>query len=192
MVIRPENLRLPCFTDVEASSLGQNSYPIEIAWNLEDGSIESHLINPYLVEEWTDWDPGAQAVHGLSRAYLADHGEHPDSVAHRMNQVLAGKTVYSDAITFDGMWIGELFAGAMIEREFKIKDIWFLFEAVRPEPSLTSVMLDAMGSDKRFMNHVMKAYDAAWNKVEGQRHRAAADVQHRIEWFKLSRNFPNY
>lgn len=189
-VLRPEDLQLPCFVDVEASSLSPDSYPIEIAWSLEDGSIESHLINPDHVEEWTDWSTRAQTVHGLSRTYLAEHGEHPDAVAHRMNQALAGKVVYTDSIIYDSMWLGELFEGEMIPRQFGIKDIWQLFETVQPEPSLDAIMLDAMALDKRFMNHARKAYDAAWSKVEGQRHRAAVDVWHHQEWFKMVKDFP--
>ena len=37
---------IPSFIDFEASSLTVKSYPIEVAWNLEDGTIESHLISP--------------------------------------------------------------------------------------------------------------------------------------------------
>ena len=34
------------FLDFEASSLSDDSYPIEVGWAGEDGSTEQHLIRP--------------------------------------------------------------------------------------------------------------------------------------------------
>jgi hypothetical protein len=34
------------FLDFEASSLSDESYPVEVAWVFEDGHAESHLIRP--------------------------------------------------------------------------------------------------------------------------------------------------
>ena len=39
--------QMPRFLDIEASSLSNTSYPIEIAWSDGQGNIESYLINPY-------------------------------------------------------------------------------------------------------------------------------------------------
>jgi hypothetical protein len=114
-------LQIPIFADFEASSLSSDSYPIEVAWNIGQ-DIESHLINPYCIESWTDWDPVAQAVHGLSRNYLSTHGEHPTSVAERMNQVLSGQSIYFDGMPHDQWWMDELFAAAEIKRQFKVSD----------------------------------------------------------------------
>jgi len=51
------NQHLPCFVDVEASSLDEKeSYPTEIAWSNENGDIQSYLKNPYYFESCTDWD----------------------------------------------------------------------------------------------------------------------------------------
>jgi len=66
---------MPRFLDIEASSLNDASYPIEIAWSDEKGNIESHLINPYAIEEWTDWDFYAEhKIHGLSRFMCRELG----------------------------------------------------------------------------------------------------------------------
>lgn len=40
------------FLDFEASSLSDQSYPVEVAWVFQDGRTESHLINP--APEWVD------------------------------------------------------------------------------------------------------------------------------------------
>ncbi len=67
----------PCFIDFEASSLSIHSYPTEVAWSNPDGSIEEHLINPYHVKGWTDWDPAAQGITGISRQMLREKGRSP-------------------------------------------------------------------------------------------------------------------
>ena len=53
------------FLDFEASSLGKQGYPIEVAWVLSNGEEESHLIRPD--PTWTDWDLKAEAIHGIAR-----------------------------------------------------------------------------------------------------------------------------
>lgn len=101
----------PIFLDIEASSLdGIASYPIEIAWGREKGEITSYLINPYgYPDDWTDWDPSAQAVHGLSRYYLSQHGELPETVATIIETALGGRVVYTDEHSFDRFWLRRLF-----------------------------------------------------------------------------------
>ena len=102
--------QLPLFIDIEASSLGSRSYPIEIAWNYPDGSIEAHLISPAGIERWTDWSADAEKIHGISRAQLHKDGKSPSWVCCRMNQQFVGHVVYSDDPDYDGMWLAELFA----------------------------------------------------------------------------------
>ena len=63
--------------DFEASSLSDDSYPIEVgvavALNLDEPiRVWSSLIRP--VREWTirhDWDPAAERVHHIPAALLA-------------------------------------------------------------------------------------------------------------------------
>ncbi|WP_171905933.1 hypothetical protein [Sphingobium phenoxybenzoativorans] len=52
------------FLDFEASSLAKRSYPIEVGWVFEDGSSAAYLIRP--APDWTDWDAGAAAIHGIA------------------------------------------------------------------------------------------------------------------------------
>ena len=70
------------FLDFEASSLGKDSYPIEVAWVFEDGRSETHLIRP--APAWTDWDERAAAIHGILRADLEIHGTAAEVVAARL------------------------------------------------------------------------------------------------------------
>jgi len=93
--------------DCEASSLREGSYPIEIGWCFADtGEVESHLVAPHA--DWTDWDPEAEAVHGITRRVLVDRGLAIDVVASRMRTMLNGRQLYADG-TWDQRWINRLF-----------------------------------------------------------------------------------
>jgi hypothetical protein len=98
------------FLDFEASSLGADSYPIEVGWVMEDGSAEDHLIRP--AAAWTDWDPTAEAIHGLSREVLLARGEPHEDVARRMMQVLTAHEVFASAPSWDGKWLSVLLRAA--------------------------------------------------------------------------------
>jgi len=45
---------LPIFIDIEASSLSEKSFSIEIAWNYPGHEIENNLLNPDHIEDWVD------------------------------------------------------------------------------------------------------------------------------------------
>jgi hypothetical protein len=102
------------FLDFEASSLGDDSYPIEVGWVFEDGREEAHLIRP--APAWTDWDPQAEAVHGVSREALAAEGEPHDAVARRMVEVLNGHDLHASSPSWDGKWLSVLLRAAGLPR----------------------------------------------------------------------------
>jgi DNA polymerase III epsilon subunit-like protein len=102
------------FIDFEASSLSRRSYPIEVAWVFENGDAESHLIRP--APGWIDWDPNAQAIHGIDRASLEREGTPHDIVARRMVELLAGHDLRTSAPSWDGKWLSVLLRGAGLPR----------------------------------------------------------------------------
>ena len=102
------------FLDFEASSLSDRSYPIEIGWVFEDGGSESHLIRP--AARWEEWDPAAEALHGISRAKLLADGEHHEAVARRMVDALADHDLYASAPSWDGKWLSTLLRTAGLPR----------------------------------------------------------------------------
>lgn len=113
--------RMRVFLDFEASSLADDSYPIEIGWAAEDGSAEAHLIRP--APAWSDWDPAAQAMHGLTRARLCDEGEPHDQVALRTLAALAGHDLFASAPSWDGKWMSVLLRSAGLPRHaLRLKD----------------------------------------------------------------------
>lgn len=169
---------LPTFLDFEASSLSRNSsYPIEVAWNDENGSIESHLISPASIRDWTDWDPDSEKVHGIPRDELIRAGKPPQEVCLRMNEQLAGKTVYCDAPRYDGMWLARLFSvGDGVLPTFELAGIDdLLVERLSPQIASRAYWLTEI-----------------WNmKVEARtrlprQHRAAWDVEYLMEVWKIA------
>ncbi|TCV88558.1 MULTISPECIES: hypothetical protein [Methylomonas] len=155
-----------------------NSYPIEIAWYDQNGNIESHLINPYTVDDWIDWDYNAQQIHGISRKLCGEQGVHPKFLCHRMNQsIQPGETIYADGIPFDDWWIETLYSVGSSAgfAEFNIvhSDSLML-------PLLTTIEDD---SNKRRRLYEQLKLDA--RKKVGGRHRARIDVQYLIELFHL-------
>lgn len=166
---------LPIFVDVEASSFAGDSYPIEIAWNMPDSKIENHLINPYCIKEWIDWDPASQAVHGLSRNYLSNNGEPPLSVAKRMNKVLSGCDVYSDAAEYDAFWIDQLFKVTGLIREFSVRDFYSLL----PNEITNGYFMSN--------NSVLSKYQEKARKRAGvAAHRASHDVKYLVELYMMT------
>lgn len=109
------------FLDFEASSLGKNSYPIEVGWAGEDGSTESHLICP--APGWFDWDPTAEAVHRIARAQLVAEGEPHRQVARRVLEALKAHKVFVSAPSWDGKWMSVLLrAGGIPRHALKLRD----------------------------------------------------------------------
>src|SRR5215203_4879026 len=110
---------MPClsntvFLDFEASSLGKQGYPIEVAWAFASGEEESHLIRP--AASWTDWDTKAGRIHGISREQLKSEGTALDDVAQRMVSVLTGRALYATAPSWDGKWLSKLLRAAGLPR----------------------------------------------------------------------------
>ncbi|MCI0486080.1 MAG: hypothetical protein L0229_05720 [Blastocatellia bacterium] len=168
---------IPSFLDFEASSLSPYSYPIEVAWNLADGSIESHLISPETIMHWTDWDPESEKIHTIPRQELIAHGKPPAWVCERMNEQLSGKTVYSDAPRFDGRWLMKLFS---------------VYENPEPDFLLGNAydcILNTLCPDiaSRVYGVVkLEALILEARKRVPKQHRAAWDVEYLVEMWKLA------
>lgn len=171
---------IPKFLDIEAAGLTARTYPIEVAWSDEAGSIESYLIDPSSVPEWAAfWDAGAERVHRIGPETLAREGREPAWVAERLNDALAGKRLYSDAVEWDRHWLDQLFEVADFNRDFELADIAELFEERTPNP-WGDMFRDGWLIDINSLS------DAAWTVVgEEARHRAATDVLHHIVWYQL-------
>jgi hypothetical protein len=108
----------PPIIDLEASGFGRGSYPIEVGFALD---IHSFLIKPE--DDWTHWSEEAQQIHGISREQLQAEGMCIEDIALKLNELLRGQTLYSDAWSYDSSWIGRLFDSAGIIQRFRIETI---------------------------------------------------------------------
>jgi hypothetical protein len=103
------------FMDFEASGLTEDSYPIEVAWVLEDGTAETHLVRP--APHWTAWTASAEETHQISRQTLEEKGEPADAVARRVIEALSGHDLYASAPEWDGKWLSDLLEAGGFPRE---------------------------------------------------------------------------
>jgi hypothetical protein len=113
--------RVPLIIDLEASGFGRGSYPIEVGFALENRDIHAFLIKPEA--DWTHWSEEAEEIHGISREQLQTEGMNIEEIALKLNDMLRGETLYSDAWSFDSSWIGRLFDSAGIVQRFRIETI---------------------------------------------------------------------
>jgi hypothetical protein len=162
---------LHTFIDFEASSLGDFSYPIEVAWNTLNGLIEEYLISPDKIESWIDWSPESEKVHGLSKSYLVKFGKPPSLVCLQMNQQLSGKIIYSDNPDYDSMWLSKLYVASKLGRSpFYLRDI---------DELLMGLLMPRFSHDQTLVK-IATSKEAA-RKMIGGRHRAAMDVRYLLE-----------
>jgi len=98
---------LPIIIDIEASGFGRNSYPIEIGIVLENKQTHCFLIKP--APEWDHWDIEGEALHGITRETLLKYGHSAIEVADFLNELLIGKTIYSDGWSYDQTWLHVLY-----------------------------------------------------------------------------------
>lgn len=121
------------FVDFEASSLDENSYPIEIGVAIWDGhSITSWgcLIQPN--SEWRArdaWSRSSERVHGISRDMLID-GSDPRTAMQKLTDFCRGATVaYCDGGEYDRHWLSELSDASGIASPVALLDLNALLEA---------------------------------------------------------------
>lgn len=169
------------FLDFEASSLNDDSYPIEVGWIFENGAEEAHLIRP--AAAWTDWDPAAEAIHGVARATLEAEGEPHGSVARRMLDTLTGHELFASSPSWDGKWLSVLLRAAGLPRHaLRLRDSETAFaEAARStlDPRLTAEQAEAAG--------LLIVAQAVRERAERPvAHRALADArEERRTWMRV-------
>jgi len=143
--------------DLEASGLGPQSYPIEIAWkDATSGEQDSFLIDPETTEGWLYWDEFAEELHGIDRQELVDKGLSVTAAVRRLNEKLKGRMVVSDAWEFDRFWLSRLFDAVGVTPEFELQ-------------ALEHVLTDSQLVQYRFIA-----------RSQMRRHRAANDVDDQL------------
>ncbi len=145
----------PLIIDLEASGFGGLSYPIEVGTAAQNNSKYCSLILP--AEDWTHWDEGAEKVHRIARDILETYGKPLRSVAEDLNNLYAGKTLYSDGWVVDKPWLVKLFHAARLNMAFSVSPL----EMILSEPQ--------MKKWHETKNELLK-------ETKQQRHRASFDA----------------
>lgn len=148
--------------DFEASSLDQDSYPIEAGLALWPAPGEpvlgwSALIRP--AGEWTrhgHWSPASAKVHGIRGRDLLVYGQSPAQVASALNAALGPNSMaWCDGGPYDAHWARALFKAAGVKPAFALRD-W-------------SQLISLLGKEAR-------ERALAWIEQSPARHRARADA----------------
>lgn len=121
----------PSIIDVEASGFGSASYPIEVGVVTGDDDRYCSLVQP--AEHWTHWDDRAQQVHHIERDQLQRHGHCIVEVAGALNDLLEGKTVYTDGWVVDYPWLVTLFEAASMEMAFTVSSLEMILSECQME-----------------------------------------------------------
>jgi hypothetical protein len=160
----------PVFYDCEASCIG--GLPIEIGWAFADpatGEIhsEGHLVKP--PSHWDlepVWDPDAQRLHKISRQQLTSNGKPPFVIAKRMNEVLAGRELFSDGPTDDDRWLRTIFDEAGPDPAFTIRRLH------------ADVLIKELAGELGWGETGLEGAKADAARLAPRRHRAEADARH--------------
>ncbi len=154
------------FIDLEASGLSARSWPIEVGWCFAGGAPKAMLIQPDEAWSLDDWNPAAEALHGIAYDDLMKEGVAADKVCERLNNALAGKLVFSDAPDWDGFWLYRLFQAAKKRQRFIVSDFSSIFRSAPPED--------------------VDRYIAEAERVAPRTHRAIPDVLHMRALYELA------
>lgn len=157
---------IPTIIDIEASGFGRNSYPIEVGFVRPDREAHCYIIRPH--DGWTAWDESAEALHGISRETLEKHGREPLEVALRLNELLAGETIYSDAWGQDISWLGKLYDWVEIPQRFRLESLGCL-----------------LTEEQTNLWHATKA--KVMDELDLKRHRASSDALILLETYLRTR-----
>src|SRR3954453_1220626 len=98
------------FLDIEASSLHQNSYPIEVGWVLDDEQEPyTFLIRPH--STWNrleGWSLQSETIHSISLTTLDKDGISVEEACQRLDRAVEGCILVSDNPEHDSRWLNRL------------------------------------------------------------------------------------
>ena len=124
--------RAPVFIDFEASSLADDSWPIEvgISW-LDSKRVTTHssLIRPR--PEWPEsaWHADSAKIHNIPRSDL-DGAPSADHVSTWLYELIAGRPLVSDAPPFDERWLQVLAGNQDWCKVHHLRDaLWWAFSS---------------------------------------------------------------
>lgn len=163
------------FFDIEASSLGPASWPIEVGWATvaPDLSVTATAILIRPEPDWLDWSAQAQGVHGIDLAFAREQGRPASQVAQALNEAFDSGVVFSDACEWEAHWTRRLYDAVGVRRTWRIGDALPLLRATASTPS-DNHWLSAHLSDTRLHRADADALVLAEAYCELRRRRGSA------------------
>ena len=79
------------------------------------------------------WDEEAEALHGITREMLNNHGLSPIRVCHELNHFLSNTQVYSDGWVVDNPWLIKLYAASGVEMSFTCRALDYVLNETQME-----------------------------------------------------------
>ncbi len=158
--------------DIEASGFGNDSYPIEFAWGNSRLGIDSFLINPASLVDWTHWSVEAEQVHHIARHTLLTEGIDPTQAWTQISELFAVYRVYSDNPPYDAGWL----------RAFSCLGVNTSLIQVHDTGDIIRRHLDDQQNDCDSVEHIYR--QAA--QISPPTHRAASDVAFLLKAIELS------
>lgn len=108
-------MHLPNFIAIEALSYAENSFPISLAWSLDDGSIKQALILPE--ESWLE----DEEIFNLNNLDLAHSAFSASEVLKEFLYDQTHDTFYIANLWPEEIWLEKFFAAAEEEQNFNLE-----------------------------------------------------------------------
>ena len=112
------------------------------------------------------WDPDAEKLHRISMQQLVANGQPPLQIARRMNDVLAGRELFSDGPDEDERWLRIVFDEAGLDPAFTIRRLH------------ANVLMSQLAAKLGWDSAGYKAATTEVTRTSPRTHRAGADARH--------------
>jgi predicted small integral membrane protein len=124
MIVRIQG-REVLYVDIEASSLGEGSFPIEVGWCVDDDvAPESFLVASAAC--WNTaigWSAISQRLHGISLEDLRRDGIAARSAVIRIEAAFGRRMVVSDNPAFDDYWLSMIYEAACLPKTWTLHSL---------------------------------------------------------------------
>lgn len=162
----------PLIVDLEATGLGENSFPIEISWVNHKGKIFTHFISVEGVDN-VEWDENISEINRITLEDLEDGLSVNEVVALLEESIGDGELViYTDGVEWDEFWLRRLYSAA----ECKFPGFKFIPVEAIPLKKLMDSGLDFSAAREEY-NQVIEKLRMNTKKT----HRAKDDVMFHLK-----------
>jgi hypothetical protein len=180
------------FLDFEAS--GMMGFPIEVGFAVVDADrairSDSRIIrNDEWLDDFSQWDPNAEAIHGITRSNIMEFGISPAATVDWLEAAIGGLIACVDS-HYDKLWMSALVAearGRDAKVNFGLADITAAFEGVEIDELRYDRLAQQVSDPIRYgREFARRAGQCDKLGLRPKVHRAAADAEHLASWYTAS------